>query len=166
MHHTHTWSLVNYPISGLIFNFYHNPDGEPQAWCYINDINIWWEFCDVWSSLYWKSWVLNGKTFEKACGQCHFTVQIGSSGRFLQPHTFKWEINLVVSFLLVTDSNAASYTNGSNLGCTSPSLCIVEFQQSAWTMFVEIENKPVFDYPQKTIINGSHLYWKGSKQTW
>merc|ERR1711881_530197 len=44
--HIHNRTPENYPNSGLDENYCRNPDGEPTIWCYTNEANTRWEFCD------------------------------------------------------------------------------------------------------------------------
>lgn len=46
--HGHSRTPWNYPGKGLgAHNYCRNPDGEPQIWCYTNDRNSRWEFCNT-----------------------------------------------------------------------------------------------------------------------
>lgn len=46
--HSHSRTRNNYPDAGLTDNFCRNPDGEDfGAWCYTNDPEKRWEYCDV-----------------------------------------------------------------------------------------------------------------------
>jgi len=45
--HSHSRTTKNYPNSGLEENYCRNPDGEPRSWCYTNDKNKRWQYCDV-----------------------------------------------------------------------------------------------------------------------
>ena len=46
--HSHSNTPENNPLSGLDENYCRNPDGEPGgAWCYTEDPDNRWEYCDV-----------------------------------------------------------------------------------------------------------------------
>jgi len=44
--HSHSYTRENYENANLIENYCRNPDGE-AGWCYTNDPNTRWEYCDI-----------------------------------------------------------------------------------------------------------------------
>ena len=45
--HKHSYQPEFYPYAGLDMNYCRNPSGADRAWCYTNDPEKRWEYCDV-----------------------------------------------------------------------------------------------------------------------